>query len=137
MQIAPCDAAPLEGRQLTDWSVLPGVTQVRLDFIATDGRTHRIILAFDALTGLLMTLPRMLQSALDSQFADGSMRVVQRLSVWRIEQIEGSGGLILRLGTPDGFEVAFALDRADGTSLGAALLAAPDSINPDPARRPH
>jgi hypothetical protein len=137
MQIAPGDAPPLEGRQLTDWSVLPGGTQVRLDFIATDGRTHRIILGFDALTGLLMTLPRMLQSALDSQFADGSMRVVQRLSVWRIEQIEGSAGLILRLGTPDGFEVAFALHGADATSLGASLLAAPDTIDPRSARRPH
>ena len=136
MQIAPCDAPPLEGRQLTDWSVLPGGTQVRLDFIATDGRTHRIVLAFDALAGLLMTLPRMLQSALDSQFADGSMRVVQHLSVWRIEQIEGSAGLILRFGTPDGFE-AFALNGADATSLGATLLAAPDSVSPDSTRRPH
>jgi hypothetical protein len=137
MQIGPSDAPPLEGQQLTAWSVLPGGAQVRLDFTARDGGTHRIILAFDALTGLLMTLPRMLQTALDAQFADGSLRVVQPLACWRIEQIEGAAGLLLRLATPDGFEVAFALNGSDAASLGAALQSAPDSINPQQIRRPH
>ena len=36
----------------------------------------------------MMTLPRMLQSALDEQFPDGSLRIVQRLGKWALEQQE-------------------------------------------------
>ena len=70
-------------QQLTTWAVLPGGEQICLDFTANDGDTHRIVLPFDALTGLLMTLPRMLQTALDERFPDGSLRVVQPLGAWR------------------------------------------------------
>ena len=108
-----------------------------LDFIAADGRTHRIVLPFDTLSGLLMTLPRMLQSALNARFADGSLRVVQRLGAWQLEQLEGNDGLILKLGTTDGFEVAFALDGEHAGSLGAALLATPNDTDSTSQGRPH
>src|ERR1700692_1822685 len=103
-------AAPIEGQKLTSWGVLPGGTQVSLDLIAIDGATHRIVLPVDALSGLMMTLPRMLQSALDERFPGGSLRIVQRLGKWQLEQPESDDGLILKLGTNDGFEVAFALN---------------------------
>jgi hypothetical protein len=137
MDLAPADTSPIEGRQLTTWAVLPGGTQIRLDFTAADGRTHRIVLPFDTLSGLLMTLPRMLQSALDARFADGSLRVVQPLSAWRVEQLEGSDGLLLKLGTPDGFEVAFVLNAEHAGSLGVALLATPEDPVLTLTRRPH
>jgi hypothetical protein len=118
-------AVPIEGEKLTTWRVLPGGTQICLDFVAIDGGTHRIVLPFDVLSGLMMTLPRMLQSALDERFPDGSLRVVQRLGKWQLEQQEVEDGLILKLGTQDGFEVAFALNGEHAGSLGAALLEAP------------
>lgn len=137
MDVTSHDARPIEGRQLTAWAVLPGGTRIRLDFAGSDGTIHRIVLPFDALTGLLMTLPRMLQTALDTRFADGSLRFVQRLGRWALEQAESDAGLILKLGTSDGFEVAFALNGQDADSLGAALLAAPDDTNEPNMRRPH
>jgi hypothetical protein len=142
MHVAPNDGLPIEGQQLTTWAVLPGGTQVRLDFVAADGRTHCIVLPFDALSGLLMTLPRMLQSALDAQFADGSLRLVQRLGTWRLEPMQGDSGVILQLGTQDGFEVAFAVNDEHASSLGAALLAPPSEQKADDnkateKRRPH
>ena len=137
MDVAPTDALPIEGQQLTTWAVLPGGTQIRLDFTAADGRTHRIVLPFDTLSGLLMTLPRMLQSALDARFADGSLRVVQRLGAWQLEQLEGDSGKLLKLGTTDGFEVAFMLTDAHAGSLGSALLATPNDIPPSLTGRPH
>jgi hypothetical protein len=127
----------IEGRQLTAWAVLPGGTRIRLDFTGSDGTNHRIVLPFDALTGLLMTLPRMLQTALDARFADGSLRFVQRLGRWALELAESDAGLILKLGTREGFEVAFALNGRDADSLGAALLAALDHTNQPDMRRPH
>jgi hypothetical protein len=127
MDIPRSDTRPIEGEQLTAWAVLDGGTHVRMDFLGTDGTPHRIVLPFDALTGLLMTLPRMLQTALDARFSDSSLRFVQPLGTWRIEQAEADTGLILCLGTRDGFEVAFALNGRDADSLGTALATAPDT----------
>jgi hypothetical protein len=129
-------AAPIEGTELTSWGVLPGGTQISLDFMAADGAKHRIVLPVDALSGLMMTLPRMLQSALDERFPNGSLRVVQRLGKWQLEQQEIGDGLILKLGTKDGFEVAFALNPDHADSLGTALLEAPRETETT-ARRPH
>ncbi|MGH7044056.1 MAG: hypothetical protein ACREFY_18290 [Acetobacteraceae bacterium] len=131
------DTTPIEGQRLERWAVMPGGTGIRLDFLAADGTPQRIVLSFDALSGLLMTLPRMLQSALDARCADGSLRVVQPLGRWRIEQPAGCAGLILKLATPDGFEIAFAVDGHHAGSLGAALLTAPRETHPAPTRRPH
>jgi hypothetical protein len=44
------------------------------------------------------------------------------LDNWRIEQTQGEG-LILKLATSDGFEVAFALNKKLAGSLGLALIA--------------
>ncbi|HEY0185813.1 MAG TPA: hypothetical protein VGC09_23670 [Rhodopila sp.] len=118
-------ATPIEGARLTTWSVLPGGTQISLDLVAIDGGTHRIVLPVDALSGLMMTLPRMLQSALDQRFPDGSLRIVQKLGKWQLEQQAVDDELILKLGTKDGFEVAFALNGEHAGSLGAALLETP------------
>jgi hypothetical protein len=131
-------ATPIHGEKLTTWSVLPGGTQISLDFVAYDGGTHRIVLPVDTLSGLMMTLPRMLQSALDERFPDGALRVVQRLGKWQLEQPAIDDGLILKLGTTDGFEVAFALNPEHAGSLGAALLEeTPREMGPTLIRRPN
>ncbi|MDR3538650.1 MAG: hypothetical protein P4L71_19295 [Acetobacteraceae bacterium] len=127
-------ATPIQGERLTTWHVLPGGTQIALDIAASDGGTHRIVLPVETLSGLLMTLPRMLQSALDTRCPDGSLRIVQQLGQWHLEQQEIDDSLILKLGTSDGFEVAFALNNQHAGALGAALLETPD---PTTARRPN
>ena len=130
-------AAPIEGQKLKSWGVLPGGTQISLDFIAMDGATHRIVLPVDALSGLMMTLPRMVQSALDEGFPDVSFRVVQWLGGWRLEKQAADDGVILKLATTDGFEVAFAMDGERAGCLGAALLEAPRVTSPTLMRRPN
>jgi hypothetical protein len=137
MDVAANDALPIEGHELNFWAVLPGGQQICLGFIDANGRTHRIVLPFDALTGLLMTLPRMLQSALDERFPDGSLRVVHPLGPWLLEAAAGDNGLILKLGTPDAFEVAFSVRDEDAGPLGAALLGSPNGVNSNLMRKPH
>lgn len=122
MNVVANSAQCIDGDKLTTWAVLPGGEQVCLGFADTGGETHRIVLPCEALTGLLMTLPRMLQSALDERFPDGTLRVVHPLGEWRLEQSEGDNGLILQLATRDGFEVAFAVPDEDAGLLGTALL---------------
>jgi|SRR5580698_9716991 hypothetical protein len=136
MEAASADVRTIEGEELTTWTVLTGGTHVRMDFIGSDGAAHRLVLPFDVLSGLLMTLPRILQTALDARFPDGSLRFVHQLGTWRIEQSEGGTRLILRLGTPDGFDVTFALTHRNASSLGAALIATPD-LEQSGMRRPN
>jgi len=129
----PC----IEGEKFTTWSVLPGGHHVSLDFAANGGATHRIVPPIEALTGLLMTLPRMLRSALNERFPDGSLRLVHPLGDRRLEQAEGDTGLILNLGTPDGFEVVFTVRDADAGSLGSALLGSMAEATATLMRRPN
>jgi hypothetical protein len=117
------DAELIEGRQLTGWSVLPGGESIRLSLSATDGSERSVVLPFDALSSLLMTLPRMLQAALNARGFNGTLRVAQPLGQWRIEQAVGTDGLVLKLATPDGFEVTFACDGGAAEALGTALVA--------------
>jgi hypothetical protein len=90
------EAVPIKGEKLIAWSVLPGGTEIALDFVAGNGGKHRIVLPVDSLSGLMMTLPRMLQSALDERFPDGSFRFVQWLAKWQVEQQRSGDGLILK-----------------------------------------
>jgi hypothetical protein len=134
----PADTARcVEGEKLTTWTVLPGGHHVSLGFSAVGGAMHRIVLPIEALTGLLMTLPRMVRSALDERFPGGSLRLVHPLGDWRLEQAEGDNGLILQLGTQDGFEVAFTVQDADAGSLGSALLGSMTRAASTQSRRPN
>jgi hypothetical protein len=85
--------APIEGMQLASWSVLPDGTRIAIDLVAQGNTLRRVVLPVEILSALMMTLPRMLQSALDRQFPDGSLRVVQQLGDWRLEQAEREIGL--------------------------------------------
>jgi hypothetical protein len=131
------NAAFVEGEQLLNWAVLPGGGRIQMSFRAVDGATHRIALPFDALSGLLMTLPTMLQAALNMRSVDQSLRVAQPLSTWRLEQVEGAPDLLLRLGTKDGFEISFALDGHHAESLGSALLVSPHAGERAASAKPH
>lgn len=118
------DEPPIEGHRLTTWTVLPGGDDVRLDLVTADGRECGLVLPFDMLSSLLMTLPRMLQAALAERSSDTSLRVAQPLDRWRVEQVQGTSDLVLRLATPDGFEVSFAAHGTTADRLGAALMMA-------------
>jgi hypothetical protein len=72
------DEISIEGRGLTSWAVMPGGTNIRLDLATAAGKTCSVVLPFDALSSLLMTLPRVLQAALDARCSDGSLRVTLR-----------------------------------------------------------
>lgn len=68
MGAASAHVRTIKGEELTTWAVLTGGTHVRMYFIGSDGAAHRLVLPFDVLSGLLMTLPRILQIALMHAF---------------------------------------------------------------------
>lgn len=121
MSAAPTETAPSDDVRLLSWSVLGGGSHLRMELAAEDGRPRSLVLPFAAASSLMMTLPRMLQSALDQRSGDGALRIIQPLGTWDVEQIEGSRALLLRLSTPDGFEVAFSLGETQAEGLGKGL----------------
>ncbi|HEY0207033.1 MAG TPA: hypothetical protein VGC15_23145 [Acetobacteraceae bacterium] len=125
-------ARELAGEWLTTWSVSPDGSRARLGFADGAGRPCRIDLPVEAVSGLLMTLPRVLQAALDRR-GDGNARVVQPLGAWRLERAADPGRLLLTLSTPDGFSVAFALAASDLAEMADAGQA-PRPGTPFPAR---
>jgi hypothetical protein len=54
-----------------------------------------------------------------------------------LEQAKGDNGLILKLGTRDGFEVAFAVPEEEAGSLGTALLTTGSETNSTLTGRPN
>jgi hypothetical protein len=130
-------AMPIEGKELTSWNVLPGGLRIALHLVGIDEEAHCVVLSVDALSGLMMTLPGMLQTALDARFPTGSFRIVHRISGWQLEQEASRGDLILKLQTRDGFEVAFDLGHERACQLAADLQAASAGPRPDPVRKPN
>ena len=114
----------LAGEWLTTWSVSPDGRRGRFGFADAAGRPCRLDLPVEAVGGLLMTLPRVLQTALD-RLGDGTARMVQPLGLWHLERATDPGRLILTLSTPDGFSVAFALASDELAAMAKAGQARP------------
>lgn len=108
------------GEGLTAWSVSPGGRRVQLGFEDASGRRCRLNLPFDALSALLMTIPRILRAALRAR-GDPSARVIQPLGSWHLERAAGTGCLILTLSTPNGFDVAFMVAPDQLAAMGDAV----------------
>lgn len=110
----------LVGEVLTTWSVSPDGTRARLGFADGDGDPCRVELPVEAVSGLLMTLPAVLQAALHRR-GDTSARIVQPLGTWRLEEAAEPDMLILTLQTSDGFSVAFALAPGELAAMADAV----------------
>jgi hypothetical protein len=109
------------GERLTSWAVAEGGEHVRLGFEDEAGQPCAVALPIAVLSALMMTIPRMLQQALEARFADGSLRMIHELGEWRVERAVGVDASILSLTTPDGFEVTFAVATPQADRLGQTL----------------
>lgn len=110
------------GEGPTSWSVSPCGRRVRLGFEDGRGRRCRLDLPFEAVSALLVTIPRILRAALRAR-GDRGARVVQPLATWRVERAASTGNLILTLATPTGFDVAFAVAPDQLQAMGEAASA--------------
>jgi hypothetical protein len=104
----------------TCWVAADG-SYVSLNFEEALGRPGSLRLTSDSIQKLLMTLPRLLSTALRAQHRDSSVRAVFPLSEWRLEKAAGSPDFILTAMTADGFEVAFSLDTQVAARMASAL----------------
>lgn len=111
----------IEGERLTTWAVTPDGERVQLGFEDDSGQPCAVSLPVGVLSGLMMTIPRMLRQALEARFGDCSLRMIHELGDWRVERAVGADASILSLVTPDGFEVNFAVPSPQADRLGETL----------------
>jgi hypothetical protein len=102
--------AEIEGRQLITFDVAADGRRFRLNFTDAQGRPSALTLPTECLNDLLMTLPRIASRALHARYQDSSLRIVFPAEEWRLEGSDDRR-LILTIGTSDGFEASFLLER--------------------------
>jgi superfamily II DNA helicase RecQ len=105
---------------------------ISLGFVDATGKPATIRLSLSQVGSLAMTLPGLIDKALQKRFGDQSLRYAYPLSSWAIEQSSDPDQVMITLRTEDGFSVCFAIPSEQQSGLGEALVAQPA---PKPAMR--
>jgi hypothetical protein len=126
----PVAVAPLrvEVAQPAYAGVRPCGRIAELAFRDEAGALVVLAIPHQALSMLLMTLPRLIETSLRQRTGDASIRHVYPAGDWRVEAAAGDAALLLTLATPDGFSVSFRLACEDAQQLGAVLSEAAPAV---------
>jgi hypothetical protein len=100
---------------------------ISLGFVDSTGTVATIRLSLNQVGSLAMTLPRLIDKALQTRHGDQSLRHAYPLASWMLEQSSDPTQAMLTLRTVDGFSVCFSIPRAQQSELGKALVAQPVS----------
>jgi hypothetical protein len=107
---------------------------ISLGFVDSAGNPATIKLTLNQVGALAMTLPGLIDKALQIRFGDQSLRYAYPLASWAIEASSDPTQGMVTLRTVDGFSVCFSIPRQQQSELGEALVAQPKAI---PAMRAH
>jgi hypothetical protein len=100
---------------------------ISLGFVDSGGNPATIRLSLNQVGALAMTLPGLIDKALQTRFGDRSLRYAYPLASWLVEQSTDPTQIMVTLRTVDGFSVCFSIPRQQQSELGEALVALPDS----------
>jgi hypothetical protein len=111
---------------LTTFEVALDGSSVRLNLLDQQGRSAAVTLPTRCVNHLLMTVPRMVETALRNSQGDESLRYVHPMESFTLELASSSPGggpqLILTITTGGGFAASFAGGEQVMTQLGHALI---------------
>jgi len=107
---------------------------ISLGFVDSTGNPATIKLSLNQVGALAMTLPGLIDKALQIRFGDQSLRYAYPLASWAIEASSDPSQGMVTLRTVDGFSVCFSIPRQQQNELGEALVAQPAAM---PAMRAH
>ena len=110
---------------LTSCEVAPDGNIISLGFIDAAGQPATIRLSLNQVGALAMTLPGLIDKALQVRFRDQSLRYAYPLESWVIEQSTDPRQGMMTLKTSDGFSVCFSIPREQQSELGEALVSQP------------
>src|ERR1700750_837691 len=112
---------------LTSCEVAADGNMVSLGFVDSEGKPATIRLSLNQVGALAMTLPGLIDKALQTRFGDQSLRYAYPLASWAVEQSTDPTQGMVTLRTVDGFSVCFSIPREQQSELGEALVAPPVS----------
>lgn len=118
----------LESRSLTICEVADDGGAISLGFIDAQGRQSTLKLSLNQVGALAMTLPGLIDKALQARYGDASLRYAYPLASWAVEQSSDPAQGMLTFRTVDGFSVCFSIPRAQQSELGEALVAQPAPV---------
>ena len=115
----------IETQALTSCEVAADGDAISLGFVDSAGRPATIRLSLNQVGALAMTLPGLIDKALQTRFGDQSLRYAYPLASWQVEQSSDPTQGMMTLRTVDGFSVCFSIPREQQSELGEALVAQP------------
>jgi hypothetical protein len=124
----------IDTQSLTTCEVVADGGVISLGFVDSTGNPATIRLSLNDVGALAMTLPALIDKALQTRFGDQSLRYAYPLDSWIVEQSSDPSQGMVTLKTVDGFSVCFSIPRQQQSELGEALVAQPV---PMAASRPH
>jgi hypothetical protein len=124
----------IETQSLTTCEVAPDGNAISLRFVDSEGRPATIRLSLNHVGALVMTLPALIDKALQTRYGDKSLRYAYPLASWVVERSTDPSQGMITLQTVDGFSVCFTLPRDLQRELGRALVMEPF---PDVTLKPH
>ena len=124
----------IDTQALTTCEVAADGGAISLGFVDATGNPATIRLSLNQVGALAMTLPGLIDKALQTRFGDQSLRYAYPLASWRVEQSSDPTQTMVTLRTVDGFSVCFSIPRQQQSELGEALVA---HTPPDATLRPH
>jgi hypothetical protein len=98
---------------------------ISLGFVDSTGNPATIRLSLSQAGSLAMTLPGLIDKALQTRSGDQSLRHAYPLASWMLEQSSDPTEVMITLRTEDGFSVCFSIPRQRQSELGEALVAQP------------
>ena len=115
----------IDTEALTTCEVAADGGAISLGFVDSEGKPATIRLSLNQVGALAMTLPGLIDKALQTRFGDQSLRYAYPLASWKVEQSSDPTQGMVTLRTVDGFSVCFSIPREQQSELGEALVAQP------------
>jgi hypothetical protein len=110
---------------LTTFNVDEDGMFVNLNVLDGAGEPSTLVLPAQCLNQLLMSIPKMIQKAIQNRYKDDALRLVYALKEFNVELGEtntaGVDQFILTLATAEGFSVSFSASEQQLTSMGATI----------------
>lgn len=110
--------ADIAAARFACWEVSPDGAEIRMTVEDAAGARTGVVLPAEALNGLVLTLPAVIERSLRRQHRDPTLKLVYPLAGWSVEQAAGTAHLIVTLESPDGFKVSFVASPEELDGIG-------------------
>ena len=115
----------VETKALTSCEIAADGDAISLGFVDSHGNPATIRLSLNQVGALAMTLPALIDKALQTRYGDQCLRYAYPLESWLVEESTDPAHGMMTLRTVDGFSVCFSIPRQQQSELGEALMLQP------------